>query len=633
VTVHDRSADAGLPVLNIRGNTRLITQFVLHDRVDVNHVRWLRERFASPPGYTEVVTSLHLRRTALLHCSAGGGRTTGICALADVGGVLDRPVEVVEVDHGTDLRLRAVEPGALLLVDLRTAPERDLRRAEEWFADGVAEVLERGARLVVLLSGRESRAFLAAHGELCVDVGTPGPEHVLMAHLSADGLTGHLPRVLGSPAVRAALHGAAPRDVARFARTVLRVGVDRSGPADPDDQLDHVLSTHRRWSDLLVREFDGCSTDDHRRALLLSLALFDGGRSYAVHRAEELLLAITGSVDPSPNPLLGRAFADRVAEIDGVAVDGERARFARRDYAASVLHHVWSRFPQLRDPLVEWIATVALDERAALDRAEQAGLAVRFLDLCAAGGSARPVLDVAARWVRTDPSLAAGLLDAAAVDDRIGGDVRRGLLAWARQPDLDGRLADAVARVCGGDLGRVHPELALVRLGHLSEHDDPRVTRHVVTAAGEIARDPAALPLVLSKAVGWLRDGSERQWLVGAHVLSALTGAGGPAEHLPGRLRLVVISGWNALLSGPDRLLVTAAVRERLVQAIDLVARARVLEALVSAALGDVDLLDLLGMTADRWRGDPAVVRDLLARLDRVHPASFRVGEGALVLR
>ncbi|RDI31087.1 hypothetical protein [Lentzea flaviverrucosa] len=607
---------AGRDIITISAGHGLVRQ-VFGDQILPTTLTWQRERFAEPLDFHVAVESLRVNKFLALTAD-GGARTAALCLLHDVHNEA-RTVEHVEVEQDTELRLRRVSEDALVLIDFRTA--EDTRPVEAQIGGFLSEQVPRG-HVVVLLSGNESEEFLHRYGHLRRKLPSPWLEEVLQAHLRHDLPGDQLCTLLADSDWLDLADGARPADVAHFAELVLRARRD----APLGDSIREAFEAFHKYAKTLSKEFDGAKARE--RSALLALALVNNGRHESIYRAERILLDLTNHLEDEPSQVLAsEGFVRRLGKIAHTATFLDRTKFTRRDYDTSVLNHVWRGFPQLRDHLSDWIVAVAFDDQARLDPQTRQEIAARLLALCTDTSDAKPLLTAVRRWVQHNIALAAGLLDEAAVDERTTVEVRRRMYWWAKDPELPVPLARAIVEVCAAQFGKVHTQLALTRLGHLTGHARAEVVRRVEDALLVLATEQGKADVVLGRMVEWLRTSTGGQWAAAAIVVREMT--------LPGRrFHLRGASGfaaWGAILRSSNHMGVVEGLKDWFSAAsgVDREVRAVPFSLLVEAAGNDVNALNLLGMAVDLWKRDQPEGREevhaeLRRLIDAQHPVVRR---------
>lgn len=607
---------------------------IVRDEIASEHVVRLVNRFAKTEKYATALGKLSdHERTVFLAGQPGSGRwATAVCLLAEVSGEERPTIRVIEPDEDTQLDLRRVQSGAHVLLDLTGTDDKTLRTIEPQIKKFVNTVAEAGGRLVVLMSGQESGDLYTDYDDRIVQLIPPVATDVASKHLDADGLRGK--DVVVKAEVGALLAHASPRDAARFARLVRQ---EYSEVGDLDEAVKHAVTAYDDWSQDLVREYDNSGENDvEHRSLLLTVALLNDTNIEAMHQAEQRLFRLAGYQQKKENLLAGKGFAGRLSALPDTTYRAGRAWFNRRAYDGSVLRHVWSGYPELRDELVTWVTEVG--EKVTLSNTEAKGMVDRFAAFCSSEGVGRPITEVARKWAESgnplQKKMAVRLLTVGALDDGLVGPVvHRHLNDWARKSDLPRPLADVIRDVCVSQFGRVHTDKALTRLGNLADRNDAKVSSDVVTAVRTLVRDNDVLPQTLAKLAEWLAGDKVRRKVVAVQIFTALTKPGADVldlDMLEQRdMRAPLVRVWRGVLNVDDIAVVEPTVGAWLAAAVAQPHYwAPMLDIFAEATTTDVARSGTLMMCASRWLGvsarywsspnsDPRVdiFNDLLARI------------------
>lgn len=326
-----------------------------------------------------------------------------------------------------------------------------------------------------------------------------------------------------------------PADAVRLALIIATAADD--GQAKAKEEFEN-------WQDHLTDWFKGHDSDEHLRdrALLIAIALLDRLPAEVVMAAADRLFALVKGVLPPGGALAGPDLetrleitgAKRVKEDDGLSLDQ-----ARHGLDEAVLAHVWAQRPHLRSELLCWASEITAPKGiAGKYRARVAAALTRL----ATGPAGQAVLRIVTEWIASDSAahrrLASGVLESTATHSGIGVAVRKYLYDAAKQKNLSEALAQTVAEVCAGQLGRTYPRVALTRLRLLAGRSDQRGAEAVAKAVRELAAQPKLRSLVLGEIVDWAEtdDGVMRQ--AGARAFLALTDLTSPPGETPLALAL-----------------------------------------------------------------------------------------------
>lgn len=593
-------------LIQIFGDGTGYRDLIVRDEIDPGHLIWLKARFAKPDNFTEIVDALRDDKVLFLRGRPRSGRwTVGACALEVVSGIETPTINVIDFDEGTQLALRRVAQKAHVLLDLTETDSEVLDDAEDQLRSFLGTIAAADAHLVVLLPEQPPLGLQPLYQGRIKAITEPDAEDVLRAHLQTTGIA--VKEVLAEREISEALASAHPADAARLADLIVR----EHHLAGEDTAISVVAGqavlAYGNWSTELISVYDK-EEDRNRRSLLLTVALLDGCSTETQYWAERELLTIAGYPLINGNLLEGRGFAGRLTELKGVRFTDDRARFDRLDYDRSVLRHVWRGYPELRDKLVEWVTNLGLGSQPRLDDDATAGMVDRFFDLCASQDALKYIAQVAESWAASgraaQANMAAGLVTAAALDDRSAAVVHRLLNRWAAKPDLSSALVRLVLKVCQSEFGRMYTDKALTRLGNLAVHHERWVNDEVVAAVLDLVRSNGAFPQVLTKLDEWMRSGKERQRAVAVRILRELLGT--HAGEFIGVHRQALVRIWRALLALEDHALVYEAIGSWLDLATGSDRQEFLLSVLGEAAAASDEPVARIGavrMASDGWLG------------------------------
>ncbi|MFI1734068.1 hypothetical protein ACH40E_33620 [Streptomyces acidicola] len=325
-----------------------------------------------------------------------------------------------------------------------------------------------------------------------------------------------------------------PADAVRLTQII--AAADDDGQAKAKEEFEN-------WRDHLTGWFKDHDGDEHLRdrALLIAIALLDRLPADVVMAAADRLFALVKGVLPPGGALAGPDLETRL-EITGakrVEDDGLSLDQARHGLDEAVLAHVWAQRPHLRSELLRWASEITAPKGIADKYRAQVAAALTSL---ATGPAGQAVLRIVTEWIASDSAahrrLAAGVLESTATHPGIGVAVRKYLYDAAKQKNLSEALAQTVAEVCAGQLGRTYPRVALTRLRLLAGRTDQRGAEAVARAVRALAAERKLRSLVLGEIVDWAEteDGVIRQ--AGARAFLALTDLTSPSGETPLALAL-----------------------------------------------------------------------------------------------
>ncbi|MFI0983194.1 hypothetical protein ACH4SP_40040 [Streptomyces sp. NPDC021093] len=441
----------------------------------------LRSHFVEPRGFGEACEVLAERRTVLLDCRPGDGRSATAQML--LGSFLPRSRTLRKVspdeEESPDCLLldpSTVDDGDRLWLDLSSADPARWERAVSELSTFRRALHDRDAALVVVLPDRRDDFIGSAPGSMrCRISRLPGMEtDIVRKHLRT---AGHDVRLADRPPdeVAACLAGEMALDrVAGLAQELCRC-LSRGLPA--------AASWARALALVAPTGAAADQFDDVRkggpRTLLLATAMLHEARADAVHRGTALLLDATHPETEVRALLERKPFKERLRQVHAAVDEDGRVRFTGGSDALA-RSHLRTNFPGLREPLRAWVEkAVSLPE---LSPDERAALVRRFVEHSLAADRPEDLETLVVRWVkpiqgvRDHPRLqaAAHTLQQAVEDERHGSHFLRQVLEWAVRSQLSPQFRQVLVDVCAQGIAVHRPDAALVRLHHLARHEgDP----------------------------------------------------------------------------------------------------------------------------------------------------------------
>ncbi|MGH8791057.1 MAG: hypothetical protein ACRDXX_00200 [Stackebrandtia sp.] len=283
------------------------------------------------------------------------------------------------------------------------------------------------------------------------------------------------------------LENAWPPVAARLAS--LTIQLHHSGVKDPVELVRQLRDVHGDWTVQLEEDYGG-QDNGEVCALMLGAALFEGGALTTMVDAGDVLLRTSKWNSQPVHPLEQLSPHHRLKALEAEPrFDVGQRRFARAEYGAAVIPYVWRTFPRLQPHLRNWLSTLPF-KLSTLPYDDRKHLVSRILGIARHKDTGIKLLrEVAESWITCQGvpqkapqpyfeaahAMAIELLDAAAVDRKLGHRVRRVLYDWAYGEGAGIRQKQAVAEVCRGQLSKRYPLNALTRLKHLASHDDRTV--------------------------------------------------------------------------------------------------------------------------------------------------------------
>ncbi|MGW2115349.1 hypothetical protein [Streptomyces zhihengii] len=459
----------------------------------------------------------HGRGHALVLCGASGtGRRTAALHVLLKAGVPGRKIQWLVLDWDQP-RTEQIPytPGHGFVLDLTGRPELD-----ETFYTGLGDYQKAaesaGAFLIILADSAGWNPEVLGSVPV-IFLSRPSALQVAAAHLErrAKERAGWL---TGAPLDTLLSEDSPAGNGARLASLIVR--------AETDDKT-AISNQFTDWQKHLKGWFAAHSGDDdlRERALLVAAALLENTPADIVLDAADQLFREVGGALPAGGALAGRDLQARLEAISAGTVGNENISLAkdRPGLPDAVLRYVWQQRPQLRHVLLEWASQISAPNGIAVRHLPRIADALVQLSLMP-GGSV--VLPVACAWIETGRpahrQLALGILESMALHPDTGADVRKQLYDWAQQKSLSPDLAQAVAEICGGPLGRRYPRIALTRLRLLASRTDRLAVDWVAAAVRSLAAVPEQRGPVLSEVIAWAESEDSTRRMAGARTFLAL---------------------------------------------------------------------------------------------------------------
>jgi hypothetical protein len=535
-------------------------------RVAGDGVRHLLDRFVPPEGMDESRRRLLRSNVVLLEAAPGSGaRSAAKILLWEYPHGQERFHELLDQAEEEGGRGRALDPehveeGSLLLLDLTGAAKDRYPVLMGELSSLRVTVRERHARLAVVLSTEHRDLFSQELNDLVVVIRRPEEREVLRRHLLLDSNLRPDSQDLADAELSSFLKSASVGDIAELARQI--------GSARREDQSDgHFKSWLRtglsamRPDDKRVAEMAAGLTSPEL-ALLLAVAFLEGATSHAIYGAADQLLKITGHSLESAPSLQHQPLTDRLQRIKASAGgDRGRVRFDSNTLAETVRSYFWNNFPQLRGELKTWVGSAARIPH--IERGDLLRLVRGYTRLCLRTGLPEHLTALAERWTEKSStqelSMAARALGEGVQHPRHGSHFRRELYTWSRDGRLPRSRATVLVGVCSEALSVDFPQQALVRLHHVSHHNDLQIRKIAREALARITEhDDYLYAQLLARLLDRVRTGTaagRRDVGTFLQVASPVRMPNGPN----GRARLTEL--WAAALALPDEPELVPALR------------------------------------------------------------------------
>jgi hypothetical protein len=480
VAFYLRSA-AGDGAADTAWSPRLVPEDILTD---------LARRFVLPPGYGDLMTRLRNPGTVVVSGPPGcGRRSAALMVLKDSGEGATRFRELPDDDLDGRFVLDAavIEQGERLLLDLSAETRPISRRVLTDLRAYRAAVTDKQAFLAIVLP-LEQQGVAAELGTAAMIIGRPEGAEVFRRHLALCGIevTDH---ELRDSALLGHLTRDPMRHLAALAERVRRARGAAAGQGGWTAWLGAAIETDTHVDE--VAGFVRDHPDGRMRALLLAAALFEHATPETVASAAAALLEITKYPPHEEHALDLPDLAEALGKV-GATIDDRQVRFGSVAYANAVRTHFWRTFPQLRGVLRLWVAKAARP----VSTAERSLAVLRYTDQCLRIGHPEDLCRLAERWARESPSTPDKMLDVAGaaltrglLNERYGRSFRRHVYQWVINRQLWPSLATLLVGLSESVIAPAQPLQGLVRLRHLTRHQNAGVVAEARAALARLSRD------------------------------------------------------------------------------------------------------------------------------------------------
>lgn len=456
---------------------RLVKRFVPPTGPDYEHAQ---ARLARPGAVAisgEVGSGRHAAGLMLLHYSGKGASSFQELALTEKGQL--------------EPEAHTVQEGERLLLDLSGSRTGELEVAEKVVAAFRAEVEQR-AYLVVVLPATYGRFWRTEFGQVH-GIGFPHRRSVLRRHLEAEGI--ELPAEAWSmPDLAGYLRTGHMGDLAELAQQV-RAARDWAGRrCDPRKWLTAAIKALADQNESAKQHVEKAG-DGQGKALLFTVAMLHGASVDEVFDSEQHLLTEVSYPKSDVHSLDGKDFTQRLAAADVVVGDDRCVGFAELGLDAALRAYFWRAMPGLRRAFREWVKRVV--NSRALSGLHKRNVVERFAEQALALGGVSHVIELAQQWTSENlpinsyhNTLADALLQLGLAHERCGQVFRRQFYEWATNPSTAIPLAHLVVSLARDVLASTHADQALVRLHHLTRHNDESVRSAAMDALLHLSAAP-----------------------------------------------------------------------------------------------------------------------------------------------
>lgn len=580
----------------------------------------LQRRFVEPDRFAAARSVLRDHGTVFLEGDPGSGRKSAALMLLwerfDNDGSCRRLSFDDERNDGAEaLDPNTVAEGDRLLLDLSEDRGPD-NRAElsSRLATFCQAVQEKGAAFVVVLpSGWQQTAAFREQRLVGVvkKIGRPSGDAVFRSHVRA-ALESDVFGPQSVPSLADYVAKAPMRDIAELAVRFVEIR-----QWDPHASLANIVAEARKSAEDYVADV-GETVGGYapvQRALLLAAALFESSHTDVVHEATDTLLKELSFSDEDIHLLEQEGIDGRLAAV-GVTVDAHRCvGFGKVRYHRAVAGYFWANYPDMREPLRNWIGSCV--ESATMTTGDRERAVERFASQACRHGRSEDLHVLAARWAKKSDAgstnlraqWAARALDHAlrwdSDDGRVARAARKQIYAWARD-GVDSGLAHVLVDVSANVVADQYPDQALVRLRWLAQHRRCRVRDAAVGAVQDLTRDRRAYRRFLWRMSDWI--GGRRPPDVHLFLETSVAGVIMRGDESSARAliheswaRAQLVDCWAAVFAQDNASTWSGHVRGWLDAATDAHADEAGVDVLVDAAAPYVPALARLYVVARNW--------------------------------
>jgi hypothetical protein len=461
------------------------------------------ERFSDPTGEWDLAAGkLRDYQAVILRAPRGSGRLTA--ALRLLRGVAGDDVHLLDAAWERPRKdlFCPLDPGHGYVLDM-TEPSAE--EPEDHFGAHLIDLAhESAAYLAVITTGETWSGPWVAGAQIAeVRIGSPDAKD-LVSRVVITRSQGHRLTVLDEPDLNEVWNSRPnAADAHRLSVLVTR---------KPELSSRQIVEEYTGWRDWIDKNLPA---DLDPRVLMWSAAFCDGGSRKSVLKMAETLRVLLNAGRSNEQVLLdppaSRRLKDAKITPSGDAVELEPSRHG---LAAAVRQQLWDEYDEQRPLLTRWLASQLLE----LPAADGSRIASAMLELAVGFHDDQLLIAIRNMPGTRGRQLAAALLGKAVVDPRSGAYVRSRLYAWLKgQPSQD--VIDVSAEVCGGEFGRLEPDMALTRLRLAAQGSVPDSETVAAAFVGMAETFPGK---VLTAIGAWLaKPGQARAGVIAFLALSS----------------------------------------------------------------------------------------------------------------
>jgi hypothetical protein len=301
----------------------------------------------------------------------------------------------------------------------------------------------------------------------------PSGSAVFEAYLSAERLS--LPEHFQAPDVLAGYLADAPlREVAELASLTTTAARRGARGTTVAQWMHEAVEAHSERGEQAAGLFHE-HQDPGLRALLVVSAFLPGASLDAMVDAEGAFSRIVEVPREEKHALAGTYLAERMAKVR-LRTDGRKAvEFTDLALDRAVRAHFWTYFPELREPMSDWVAAVTA--LPSVDAPSAAALADHYAEQVLTTGPVTALQKLAHRWSADADrkALALQILDTGLRNDTHAAEFRKFVYDRARNPHTHAGFAEVLIEACTETIAPDRPTQAMVRLHYFTRNDDAAV--------------------------------------------------------------------------------------------------------------------------------------------------------------
>ena len=354
--------------------------------------------------------------------------------------------------------LKGLDRPTVLVLDASQNP--DLERELHSYAEQIRDTLKKQECHLVLAVEIEFRRMLKRNfPDSVFDLERIEPDRIFTRHFERSDAD--FEEILQSEYFKDTLGTAWP-PLARLMTTILNNAPSGLSVAGFEEHLkDRIEDSSATIRDLLEKQLD-----PQGKAVLVTAAVLERLSPRSIALAADDFLWISRDDDTAPVEVLGDYGILQKLELIREVFYIEGTNFKSPDLGDEVLLHVWEQYPAWHLPMRRWLARLLI-EPDYLEWTNLTRLPRRLVRLASAAEDGSMLAAQADVMTRSRSSvirsLASAVLLGGALDDTIGGSVRRRLYDWSGSPRYDRQLA-ALEACADNDYLVRFPGNALFRL-------------------------------------------------------------------------------------------------------------------------------------------------------------------------